>query len=257
MKILRRLFAVILTVAVALTALSVTAWADSIEDTAVTIASGETVETVLHTKWDTTDYKIDVSKSGMLSLDVVLEISQCYIYVYDSNGNQIDVWDASLSTYEYTFRDNFEGEDYFYTSWNPTLEKFEGSITYKVDKGTYYIRVERACYRGDHTDDGAVKLTATFPQDTTATTSPTATDGSILSTIKSMLVYFTVDIPKGSTLQLGAITPNLSVPISWISHNTNVVTITTNGKVTAKAKGSAYIAIRFGPNVRIVQVNVV
>lgn len=254
MKIIKRLLAVILTVAV-LSAVSVTAWADSIADTAKNINSKEEITTKLYAYDDTADYKIYVSKSGMLELNVKLKMPNAFIYVYDENGEKISVadYDYISSDYSHALSSYQVGDDSFYTCWNDTVELYAASIFYQVNKGTYYIRIKRSSSSGN----GDVNLIATYPQDTTATTSPAATDGSILSTIKSMLVYFTVDIPKGSTLQLGAITPNLSVPISWTSHNTNVATIATNGEVAAKAKGSAYIAIRFGPNVRIVQVNVV
>ncbi len=244
MKIIKRLLAVIFTVAV-LSAVSVTAWADSIADTAVAIKNGDEIATKLYYRGDDiSDYKIDVMNSGEMEIDITSYMNACIIYVYDSNGNEI-----KPSTYE-----SMSGEidDWKILFWNETVERYCGKIIYPVEAGSYFIRLKRPYYGNE--GNGNVEFIVTAP---VSLASPAATDGSILSTIKSMLVYFTVDIPKGSTLQLGAITPNLSVPISWISHNTNVATVTSNGEITAKAKGSAYIAIRFGPNVRIVQVNVV
>ena len=258
MKILRRLFAVILTVAVALTALSVTVSADSIADTAVSITSGNEYTKILryNSSSDYADYKIDATGCGKLIVSLNSTNKYIGLRLYDSNFNVVEVNDAEVSVGE-IYRGGIE-YDYIGYYWNDTGERIVSQTTWNIEKGVYYLRADNSTDSyGYKSSDGKITITATFPQDTTATTSPAATDGSILSTIKSMLVYFTVDIPKGSTLQLGAITPNLSVPISWTSHNTNVATIATNGEVTAKAKGSAYIAIRFGPNVRIVQVNVV
>lgn len=254
MKIISRLLAVIMIAVIVLTVASVTALADNPEKTAIELTSGATYTTTYFAKYNDCEwYRATVSEKGTLIIDIITYSSPISVYVLDSNGNYIDAYDYTETAGDVSGI----GSQVCATLYSSAINKTDVELYYKVNQGTYYIKIAAGWNYDYENSDNNVNITVTFPQDLAITTSPAATDGSILSSLKSMLIYFTVDIPKGSTLQLGAITPGSLSKIEWKSHNTNVATVDDNGKVTSKDKGSAYIAIKFGKNVRIVQVNII
>ncbi|MBQ8170452.1 MAG: Ig-like domain-containing protein [Oscillospiraceae bacterium] len=225
MKKVKRILAIVLAAITTITAISIVANA-GIADTAKSITSGKAVTTTLYNYYDCADYKINVAKSGILKLDITAEIEHCNIYVYDVNGNKIPVADATLTSSNWT--DKQKGDSYFYSKWNSVTEKFIGTISYGVSKGTYYIRIERVSSKGD----GNLKLTATYPTSSTAS--------------KGKISYLSVTVNKGSTLQLGAVVSPSGSKVTWKSSKPSIATVSSNGKVTAKKKGSTLITAKCG-----------
>lgn len=219
MKRLKKFLAAALAAAMAFVMLAVPAGAESIADTAKAIKSGKSYSAILPSNYDTADYKITVSKSGTLKLDIVSVISKSCVYVYDSDGNKV----TSIKT-EATSGD-IEKAGYKSTEcwWNSTIEKFKGSISYSVNKGTYYIRVYRA-WNADGSGD--VTLTATFPSSDSSSTSSSP--------------YLTLEVKKGSSVQLGTTISGAT----WSTSKKSVATVSSSGKVTAKKKGSAIITAK-------------
>ena len=219
MKHLKKILAAALAAAMAFVMLAVPAGAESIADTAKAIKSGKSYSAILPSNDNTADYKITVSKSGTLKLDIVSVISKSCVYVYDSDGNKV----TSIKT-EATSGDIYKA-GYKSTEcwWNSTIEKFKGSISYSVNKGTYYIRVSRAW---NTYGSGDVTLTATFPSSDSSSTSSSP--------------YLTLEVKKGSSVQLGTTISGAT----WSTSKKSVATVSSSGKVTAKKKGSAIITAK-------------
>lgn len=219
MKHLKKILAAALAAAMAFVMLAVPAGAESIADTAKAIKSGKSYSAILPSNDNTADYKITVSKSGTLKLDIVSVISKSCVYVYDSDGNKV----TSIKT-EATSGDIYKA-GYKSTEcwWNSTIEKFKGSISYSVNKDTYYIRVSRAW---NTYGSGDVTLTATFPSSDSSSTSSSP--------------YLTLEVKKGSSVQLGTTISGAT----WSTSKKSVATVSSSGKVAAKKKGSAIITAK-------------
>lgn len=243
MKIFRKLAAVFSAAVIAVSAcasVAITAGADSIENTATTITSGKSISTKIPYDCDKSDYKIAVSASGTLKLSVKSYVSEITIIVFNSNGVEIKPQlheTTSGSTYW-----DFMGT---HCSWNDTIEKFQGTVNYSVTKGTYYIRFENykeAASMGDYNaynNEGEVKFTATYPTDF----------GS-----KAKISYITIKLQKGDTLSLGAALSGGSGSVTWKSSKPSAVTVSSTGKITAKAKGSAIITAKCGSSSKKVKI---
>lgn len=222
MKHLKKFLAAALAAAMAFVMLAVPAGAESIADTAKAIKSGKSYSAILPSNYDTADYKITVSKSGTLKLDIVSVISKSCVYVYDSDGNKV----TSIKT-EATSGDIYKA-GYKSTEcwWNSTIEKFKGSVSYSVSKGIYYIRVKRFTVLSSEYGSGDLTLTATFPSSDSSSTSSSP--------------YLTLEVKKGSSVQLGTTISGAT----WSTSKKSVATVSSSGKVTAKKKGSAIITAK-------------
>ena len=233
MKKVRRILAMILIMVMALTALPLTASA-GIADTAKSITSGQTVTTALYNNGDQADYKINVTSSGTLKISLTSEMKQCDVYVFDANGNSVRISSDNISSSDRP-EGRQNGDSYYYAKWNSITEKYIGSINYGVSKGTYYIRFER--FSGGN-GNGKLKFTATYPS--------TAT--------KAKISYISVTMSKGSTLQLGAVVSPSSSKVKWTSSKTSVATVSSSGKITAKAKGATIITAKSGTSTKKIRI---
>ena len=243
MKIFRKIVAV-LTAAVmavsAFAAVSVTAGADSIENTAAAIISSKLVSTNIPNDYDKSDYKITVSDSGTLKMSVESYVSEITIIVYNSNGEQIkpQLYEATSGSVSW----NFMGT---YCSWNKTIEKFQGTLKYSVRKGTYYIRFENyqeASSMGNYNaynNEGEVNFTATYPSATSA----------------AKLNYITINMERGDTISLGADMTGTG-SVTWKSSKPKVATVSSTGKITAKSKGTTVISAKCGKTTRKIKIKV-
>lgn len=217
MKHLKKILAAALAAAMAFVMLAVPAGAESIEDTAKAIKSGKAVSKILTYDDSTADYKVTISKSGTLKLDIVSKMHEVDVYVYDSDGKEI----ASTKTAAVSGEITEAGYTRTCCFWNSTMEKFKGNISYSVSKGTYYIRLKRYYYAGEN-----VTLTATFPSSDSSSTSSSP--------------YLTLEVKKGSSVQLGTTISGAA----WSTSKKSVATVSSSGKVTAKKKGSAIITAK-------------
>lgn len=224
MKHLKKILAAALAAAMAFVMLAVPAGAESIADTAKAIKSGKSYSAILPSDDNTADYKITVSKSGTLKLDIVSSMQYSYVNVYDSDGNYV----TSIKTEATSGGIDKAGYESTLCRWNTTIEKFKGSISYSVNKGTYYIRVKRvSIYSGwSSYGSGDVTLTATFPSSDSSSTSSSP--------------YLTLEVKKGSSVQLGTTISGAT----WSTSKKSVATVSSSGKVTAKKKGSAIITAK-------------
>ena len=124
--------------------------------------------------------------------------------------------------------------------WNETIEKFKGSMSYSVKKGTYYIRLSNysSWAYNSYNQNGKVTFTAIYPTGSSSTTK---------------FNYLTISLKKGDTLSLGAdITGSGS--ITWKSSKSSVASVSSAGKVTAKSKGSAVITAKVGKTTKKIKI---
>lgn len=232
-KLLRKIAAVVATAAIAVSAMVVTttiAGADSIYDTATSISSGKAVSTTLYSYKDCADYKIKVTGKGLLKLNLTAQMGALKIYVYDSDGNKVSTSDENILSGKW----GFDGNSTWY-EWNDTVEKFKAEISYPVNKGDYYIRYDR---RNDY-GNGKLSFTATFPSTTVA---------------KAKISYLTLELTKGSSIKLGAVVSPSGSAVTWKSSKTSVATVSSTGKVTAKAKGTTIITAKSGTSTQKIKI---
>lgn len=121
--------------------------------------------------------------------------------------------------------------------WNDTIEKFKGAVSYSVKSGTYYIRFERNSY--SYNGNGKLTFTATFPTNTTT----------------AKLNYITISMNRGDSLSLGADMTGTG-EVTWKSSKPSVASISSSGKVTAKAKGTTVISAKCGKTTKKIKIKV-
>ncbi len=228
MKVFRKIAAIFTAAAIAVAAcasMALTAAADSIFDTAKELKSGQKVDSVYVGSGKNADYKINVSKSGTLTVDFSAGWKYCYFYLYDSDGNAVSLSDCQMISGDFAvfIDDAVEFE------WDETTEKTKAKVSYSVNKGTYYLRVHHSLYEGKF-GDGKLTLTATYP-----TAAKTAT-----------ISYITIKLDKGDTLSLGAALSGGSGTVTWKSSKPSVAAVSTSGKITAKKAGSTIITAKCG-----------
>jgi len=85
------------------------------------------------------DFKIVTAEDGSLTLSFETFAETSMIWLYNDNG--ISLEPAS--------NDNISGNQSWSNErlifkWNTTVEKFVGSFTWKLDAGTYYLRIARS-----------------------------------------------------------------------------------------------------------------
>lgn len=231
-KLLKKLAAIVTMAAVTLTmavSIPTSASADSIYDTAKAISSGESVSTILPAYDDTADYKVTVSGSGTLKFSIESHMYWLSMTVYDSNGNLL----STIANTTTSGSNSNIGKEEHNMYWNDTIEKFNGTVSYSVKSGTYYIRFCRYSSSGN----GKITFTATYPSSTSTT----------------KVKYITINIPKGSTLSLGADTTG-SGAVTWKSSKSKVATVSSTGTVTAKAKGSTIITAKSGKSSKKIKI---
>lgn len=127
----------------------------------------------------------------------------------------------------------------FNLNWNQATEKIKINVTYQIGKGTYYIRVQHNDWGSGSSGNRKISLTAKFP-------TVTAT--------KAKITCLTLTVNKGSTVQLGALVSPSGESVKWTSSKTSVATVSSSGKVTAKAKGSATITAKCGTSTQKIKI---
>ena len=210
--------------------------AGSIYSNAKEIKSGKTTTAKLKSAGKTADYYIKTSKSGTLKITVSVNLSVFGFYVYDVNGNKLKASSKSVKS------GSIENGTY-YNCESGSSNAFKGTFSFSVDKGTYYIRIERFPLSGSY-GSGDVSVKATFPSSSSSSSS---------SSGKVSAVY--VPMKVGSTMQLSA-DKSGSGTVKWSSSNTSVATVNSSGKVTAKKKGTVTITAKIGSSKASVKIKV-
>ena len=203
---------------------------------------------------DIADYIVTVSRAGKLKLNFRSYINQINIAVLDSGENSIEPTDydntsgaswwvdsksaqsakTSKKSKIYDKIDNKQG--YATVFWDTAERAYIGTITFDVSKGIYNIRVENLVNGGE---TGKITFSPEFPSD-----EPTASGSSSSGSDNSIISSMAVSVPKGTSIQLGvAVRSAENLTVTWSSSNRSVASVTSKGKVTARARGYAVITV--------------
>ena len=239
MSTFRKMTAVVLSVVMLVCMFTVTAGAASIADTAKAISSGES-QTIKYSKNETVinDYAVKLSKKGNIVVSLSSNVWNIEIRVYDENGKMYQPDSDNIKTG--SIYKSFTG----YTScdWNSTVEKFNGTLTYKnMKKGTYYFRFEKQSkWHGGSGSTGKATLKITYP--------------SSESESASKLTSIAIPMKVGDTMLLS--TDAGDSGIKWSSSKSSVASVSSDGKVTAKKAGTADITAALGDSKVKIQIKV-
>ena len=206
---------------------TVSAGAESIYDTAKAIKSGSSYSTQLYQNGDIADYKITATRSGTLSIKLTSQMYALDVYLFDSDGNKVALAEGNNTSGNSYWR----SDSYYYLTecyWNDTVERYVGALNYGIQKGTYYIRFMRDTRYGN----GKLSFTATYPSSSSST---------------AKISYLSFSMKKGTTAQFGAVLSESSdTTVTWSTSDSSVATVSSTGKITAKAKGTAIISAKLG-----------
>lgn len=224
-----------------MSALCISASAASIEDTAKAIDSGKKVSFTpeVGTVWGapSRDYKVVLSEKGTLRLTFNTRSEKTCVEVMDSNGKKIKCSDSDVTTGSII---SSWGTTSIY--WNKNVEKFSGKLYYKsLKKGTYYVRIYNT--NSSYDVNGKLSVSFKYPQATT--------DNEETGTISAL----SITLKKGETLQLGAVIKGEGT-VEWTSSKKSVASVNSDGKITAKSKGSATIQAKLGSSSVKININV-
>ncbi len=236
MKIMKRLAAFLAAAIVAVSAFAVTASAaGSIFDAKKTLTSEEKVSGKILGPDQPVDYKIKVSKSGTLKITYSVELWLSDLYVYDSSANVVP-----YTSVDFTMGSSHGGNESVVTlEWNEASQSAKFTATYKVKKGTYYIRAITMVSQSQY-EKGTSKftITAKYPS----------------GEAEAKVDYFSISLKKGSSLELGAVLSGGEGEVTWTTSKNAVVGIDSDGIIKAKKKGEAIITAACGSSSKKIKI---
>lgn len=187
---------------------------------AETLKSGKTVYDSVDGK-HSMEYNFTSAKEGKLTIDInptggdnTIFGGDIYIYVYDANGKAITA-SKSVNT----------------QNGNKVERDKKGQLIYNIKKGAYKVFIKTITAY----DTASYDMTVTFPA-----AAGESKDDASKSTSSSIMG---VSLKKGSSLQLVGAS---SSDVTWKTSDKSVATVSSSGKVTAVAKGSATITATSG-----------
>ncbi len=229
MMALKKFAAILITAITAVTMCIVPVSADSIFDTAKEITSGKSYKITLEDEGDVSDYKVEVSDKGTLSINFTSNMEYLNIFVMDSDGASIKLSDKEAKSGRY-YNDNYGFK------WNEELEVCNASAKYSVKKGTYYIRFKRCSITKTVKGSGDLKFSVSYPGESNEKVSDSSAKDCI-----------TIYLDKGDTLQLGALFGGKeNSSIKWSSSDKKVAKVSSKGVVKAAAEGKTVITAKSG-----------
>ena len=231
MSKIKKITAILLSAVMLVCCFAVSASAESIADNAKAISSGKTYTAKLYKNSETSDYKISLNKSGDLKLKINTQMSELKVYLYDTNGNTMGALDLKADSGK--TKTSLYG-DFIWCTWNSTVEKYSGSFRYSLDKGTYYLRFVRGYVKGSE----KFTFKATYPSSDKSSESDEAD-------------CISVQMKKGDSMQLG-----FGSDTKWTTSDKSVVTVSSDGKITAKKAGTAIITAKSDSKTDKIQIKV-
>ncbi|MDE7234969.1 MAG: PPC domain-containing protein, partial [Ruminiclostridium sp.] len=166
--------------------LLIPASAESIANTAKSRKSGESFSIKLNDA-SNHDYKVKLTKGGDLKISLTAAVADIEVYLFDTDGNKLLASEKSSSAtsgsiYVSSYSSKAE------CKWNSTMEKFKGTVVYKeLDKGTYYIRINKYSSYTSYSGQGKTTVKFTFPGETAeeSESSETKASPSLTVTVKA------------------------------------------------------------------------
>ncbi len=234
MKKLLKFLTILMSIVLLVTALYIPAAAASIEDTAKAIDSGKKISftpsggSIWGGKYY--DYKVVLAEKGTLKLSINTKGEKTCIKVIDSDGNCFEPSDKKATTGR-IYYSSLNGRTEL--SWNRTMEKFSGTLSYKsLKKGTYYVRIWN--YSTSYELKGKMSVSFSYPQEKEDDDKE-----------EGKISCLSVTLEKGDTLQLGAVIEGEGT-VTWSTSKKSVAAVSDKGKITAKAEGTATITAKLG-----------
>lgn len=194
--------------------------------------SGKTYTSDMSVKGDERVYRFNVAKSGIMKIRLAADYADYYsdeilaTLYRDSDDNDVEISNMNVIS-----GSHYENND----TYASICYKTTAELSYKVTKGTYYLRVFK-----NWSNTGTLSMTATYPEGS-------SNDGKISC--------LSLNLKKGGTLQLGAVMA-VDGNVTWTSSKTSVATVSSTGKVTAKGTGTAVITAKSGKNSVKIQIRV-
>ena len=257
MNITKKISALILSAAIALSALSVPVAGYDLYPSAQLMQSGTEYSVFLNDTGDTVVYRADVTDKGILTVKLIFRTSISEMTVTDSDG-------ASFSPYKYTVRNGYAGVTHGGTvnaSRDTEKNLFSGTFRYRVEPGTYYIQLTKSVVA----DGGDFSVTADFPQKLynppqfNEEEAVEIDDGSPTASDKSAHIdSLCTDLRVGRSVSLKKLLEikKTDKQVKFHSSDKSVATVNSEGRLTAKAEGTAIITVRVGSSKTIVFVTV-
>ena len=173
-------------------------------------------------------YKITLNKSGKLNFTIISNIYSFAIEVRNLQDKKIRAEKVkdTLGTSEIYLSDETV------CSWNSIEKKYKGTVTYSLDKGTYYVKMFKMNGSSYEVSD-KVTFKVSYP----------SSDNSSDVKINNL----TLTMKVGDKIQLGtALSASTDDNVAWKSSKTSVAKVSATGLVTAKAAGTATITATIG-----------
>ncbi len=237
---MKRFLTVLLAAVMLFAAIPVTAFAESVEDTAVAIDSGDKQTATLKEKHDRAVYKVKLTSDGDLEVTLSARLSRMTLSVLDSDGNAIGQSSYDMKSGAYDWVSSSKNVMEF--KWNESVEKIAGTVTYSLKKGTYYISVMRGNKFYDASGKGNIAVTAKFPGEEKEEDAKISVLG--------------ITMKKGDTMQLTADLTSKDGKVTWKSSKKTVAKVSEDGVVTAVKKGTATITAKCGKSTMKLKITV-
>ncbi len=231
MKRFVKLLAVFVATALAVVSMTVCAGAASMADIAKYISVGEEVEcSFLGISSSANYFRIDCGK-GDLTIYYSADQRLTAVSLYDETGKEIAYTkaEAAVGKVRNLSFEKLSVSKKTFAYWSPKLKKAEGKITYKLEKaGIYYIQIGGlgSSYSG----------TFTFSVDANAGT---------ISETASIVPVITLRVGDSIGLS-GMVTPKNAEKVTITYKNNGVISVSSSGKITAKAVGESYVTLKSG-----------
>lgn len=212
----------------------------TVKEQAVSTAENGRSYTVTLDKMGSSVMKLNVAKAGDLKFSFDSTMWKTYMFLYDPDMKLVDVknaktsastgyWDSDRNTYVYN-SGHYKCDKALVAFRDSGKKRFVGDVTISVKKaGTYYVELWRPI--NDPEKENRFNFKASYPSGGTSA---------------GELTGIAVQLSKGSSIQLAGLFFGSEGKIAWSSSVNSVASVSSAGKVTAKAKGIATITAKAG-----------
>ena len=237
MEKIRKIAAVLLCVTMLIRVFCTPISASELSETAKAISLNERY--VLDTAKETAFcHKVTAARAGDLKIHINAQndsFDVLSLYVFDSKGcfvrySSIDAFTLANRNV-YAADHDSDNIHYIWAEFGKGVGDFDGTITYSVQKGTYYIKIETN-YGNRVSFDASLSVPARI--------------GCLSFSVK-----------KGAAAQFGTVlSASAAESVMWSSSKPSVASVSPQGRITAKAVGTATITAKLGKGSMIIKIRV-